>query len=70
MEIRLSRKGVFLGNFSFHRNQLLIFVPANSPVDLRFSAEEAPRHARGKRSVWSANQQTGPKACTYNIIAN
>jgi hypothetical protein len=22
------------------------------------SAEEAPRHARGKRSTWSANQQT------------
>jgi hypothetical protein len=22
------------------------------------SAEEAPRHARGKRSAWSANQQT------------
>ena len=28
------------------------------------SAEEAPRHARGKRSAWSANQQpclTAPK---------
>jgi hypothetical protein len=25
----------------------------------RLSAEEAPRNARGKRSAWSANQQTG-----------
>ena len=27
----------------------------------RDSAEEAPRHARGKRSAWSANQQASFK---------
>jgi hypothetical protein len=33
-----------------------------------FRAEEAPRHARGKRSAWSANQQTCLTAYTSKLL--
>ncbi|MDP4170399.1 MAG: hypothetical protein Q8906_07285 [Bacillota bacterium] len=46
--------------------QLIVAEGAKTPAGVRDrgdpagagSAEEAPRHARGKRSAWSANQQT------------
>jgi hypothetical protein len=74
MAFRLSRKGYFSRQLfiiyggelkSLFCNLLIGVEGAKTPAGVRgrgdpggASAEEAPRHARGKRSAWSVNQQT------------